>query len=123
MNQVSTSGTDMDETAENSAGTGILEITEKGYGFLRQAKNNYRATPGDVFVGKDFIRHRGLRTGLLVEGKVAPPNKKKGGPKLEEITKINGKPAEEYVDIIPFTEMTVVDPHPHLKLETKGGPM
>ena len=111
------------EATDNNAGSGILEITEKGYGFLRQAKNNFRATPGDVFVGKDFIRHRGLRTGLMVEGKVAPPNKKKGGPKLEEIVRINGKPAEEYVDIIPFSEMIVVDPHPQLKLETKDGPV
>ena len=31
-------------------GSGVLEITEKGYGFLRQAKNDYPPTPGDVFV-------------------------------------------------------------------------
>ncbi len=104
-------------------GTGILEITEKGYGFLRQAKNDYRATPGDPFVGKDFVRHGGLRTGLHIEGLVAPPTKKKGGPKLEEITKVNGRPVAEYTDIIPFNEMTVVDPTPQLKLETPGGPM
>jgi transcription termination factor Rho len=104
-------------------GTGVLEITEKGYGFLRQAKNDYRATPGDPFVGKDFVRHGGLRTGLHIEGLVAPPTKKKGGPKLEEITKVNGRPVAEYTDIIPFNEMTVVDPTPQLKLETPGGPM
>ncbi|HDZ21592.1 hypothetical protein LCGC14_0452650 [marine sediment metagenome] len=101
---------------------GVLEITEKGYGFLRQAQNNFRPTPGDVFVGKDFIRQGGLRTGLDVEGLAAPPTKRKGGPKLEQITKINGQPADEYADIIPFNEMTVVDPHPHLKLETPDGP-
>ena len=65
------------QTAEQSSetredlGSGVLEITEKGYGFLRQAKNNYRATPGDVFVGKDFIRHGALRTGLAIEGRCA----------------------------------------------------
>jgi transcription termination factor Rho len=104
-------------------GSGVLEITDKGYGFLRQARNDYRATPGDIFVGKDFVRHGGLRTGLFIEGKVAPPNKKKGGPKLEEITKVNGRPANEYSDIISFSDMTVVDPAPQLKLETKGGPL
>ena len=122
-NQVSASGSKTDEAADTSLGTGILEITEKGYGFLRQQKNDYRATPGDIFVGKDFIRHRGLRTGLSILGKVVPPMKKKGGPKLEELVEINGKPADQYTDIIPFNEMTVVDPHPHLKLETTGGPM
>jgi len=113
----------METSGATSVASGILEITEKGYGFLRQAKNQYRATPGDVFVGKDFIRHGGLRTGLDVEGRVVPPTKKKGGPKLEEILKINGKEAEEYTDIISFREMIVVDPHPQLKLETPGGPM
>ena len=104
-------------------GSGVLEITEKGYGFLRQTKNNYRATPGDIFVGKDHVRHSGLRTGLFIEGKVQAPSKKKGGPKLEILVKVNGRPAEEYTDIIPFQEMTVVDPHPMMKLETPGGPM
>jgi len=112
-----------DQDARLIMGSGVLEITEKGYGFLRQAKNNYRATPGDIFVGKDHVRHAGLRTGLFVEGKVQAPSKKKGGPKLEVLTKINGRPAEEYTDIIPFQEMTVVDPHPMMKLETPGGPM
>jgi transcription termination factor Rho len=111
------------DKGEQGVGSGVLEITDKGYGFLRQAENDYRATPGDVFVGKDFIRHGGLRTGLHIEGKTAPPSKRKGGPKLEEVFKINGEPSDEYTDIIPFTEMTVIDPRPQLKLETPGGPL
>ena len=101
---------------------GVLEITEKGYGFLRQEKNAYRPTPGDVFVGKDFIRQGGLRTGLFLEGYALPPTKRKGGPKLEEIVSVNGEPVEDYTDIIAFNEQIVVDPHPQLKLETPGGP-
>ena len=111
------------QEAPREVGSGVLEVTEKGYGFLRQSKNNYRATPGDVFVGKDFIRRGGLRTGLEIEGFVVPPTKRKGGPKLEGVLNVNGRPAEEYVDIIPFNDQIVVDPHPMLKLETKGGPM
>ncbi len=120
MNQTSTTTNDQ---VDNVVAEGVLEVTDRGYGFLRQAKNNYRATPGDVFVGKDFVRHNGFRTGLLIEGKAIPPAKRKGGPKLDEVIKINGEPAEKYTDILPFQEMTVVDPHPHLKLETKGGPI
>jgi transcription termination factor Rho len=124
MDQVSTSRDEMDqETGPTTVGSGVLEITERGYGFLRQKKNGYRATPGDVFVGKDHIRQRRLRTGLLVEGQVTPPTRKKGGPKLEQVLNINGRPADEYTDIIPFNDMTVVDPHPQLQLETTGGPM
>ena len=124
----STTTTDSDQQQAGSdgdvmTGSGVLEITEKGYGFLRQPKNGYKPTPGDVFVGKDFVRHGGLRSGLHIEGKVAPPTKRKGGPKLEEILAINGEPVDDYSDVVPFNDQTVVDPHPHLKLETPGGPM
>jgi len=123
MDQTSATETNERPQQELETGSGVLEITEKGYGFLRQEENQYRPTPGDVFVGKDFIRHGGLRTGLFIEGRVLPPTKRKGGPKLDDILQINGKPAEEYTDIIRFNDMTVVDPHPCLRLETTGGPM
>ena len=112
-----------EQQTEEMIGSGVLEVTDKGYGFLRQIKNNFRPMPGDTFVGKDFIRFRGFKTGLHIEGRVLPPHKKKGGPKLEEPITINGRPAEEYQDIIPFNEQIVVDPHPQLKLETPDGPM
>lgn len=125
MTRSETEASGSTETTEQDVmiGSGVLEVTDKGYGFLRQEKNNFSAQPGDVFVGKDFIRFKGFRTGLHIEGKVLPPHKKKGGPKLEEVITINGKPAEEYKDILPFQELTVVDPHPMLKLEIPGGPM
>ncbi len=127
MSQVSTSKEDSskEDSSEKKVmvGGGVLEITDRGYGFLRQHKNDYRATPGDIFVGKDFIRHGGLRTGMNIEGNVVPPSKKKGGPKLDKIISINSKPADECVDIVSFSDLIVVDPHPQLKLETPGGPM
>ncbi len=121
MGQVST--TSSDQSTDENIASGVLEVTDKGYGFLRQAKNGYKPTPGDVFVSKDVIRQGWLRTGLDIEGKVVPPPKKKGGPRLEEMLKINGKPADEHSSVVPFNEMTVVDPHPQLKLETEGGPV
>ncbi len=125
MTRSETEASGSTETSEQAPlmGSGVLEVTDKGYGFLRQEKNNFCAQPGDVFVGKDFIRFKGFRTGLHIEGKVLPPHKKKGGPKLEEVISINGKPADEYKDILPFQELTVVDPHPMLKLEVPDGPI
>ena len=112
-----------DPSAVRELAAGVLEVTEKGYGFLRQAKNGYKATPGDVFVGKDFIRRGGLRTGVYVEGHIVPPTKRKGGPKLDDVVKVNGRALDEHSDVVPFNEQIVVDPHPMLKLETPGGPM
>jgi len=116
---------DADQAADAAVltGEGVLEVTEKGYGFLRQSSTGYRATPGDVFVGKDFIRHGGLRTGMHIEGRVIPPTKRKGGPRLEEILSINGQPYDEFSNVVSFREQVVVDPHPMLELEYPSGPL
>ena len=121
MSQTSTSQSD--SPPEVSYASGVLEITEKGYGFLRQARNDYKATPGDVFISKDFVGGDRLRTGLFIEGEVVPPTKKKAGPRMQRILRINGRSYEEWPDIVPFSELTVVDPHPRMKLETPGGPI
>jgi len=103
--------------------SGVLEITPKGYGFLRREENKFRPTPGDVFVGKDFIGGERLRPGLHIEAKVGEPTRRKGGPRMEELLKINGRPAEDYFDVAPFNDLTVIDPQPQLRLETQGGPL
>ena len=35
--------------------TGHLEITDRGFGFLRAIENNYRPSPEDVFVHAGLI--------------------------------------------------------------------
>jgi transcription termination factor Rho len=114
---------DFDPSGEVITVAGVLEITDKGYGFLRQQKNDFRASPGDVFISKDYVGGDRFRTGLLIEGEAIAAAKRKSGPRMSKITRINGRPYEEWPDIIPFTDLTVVDPHPQLRLETKGGPM
>ncbi len=103
--------------------SGVLEITEKGYGFLRRPDNDFRATPGDVFVSKDFVVGDRLRTGVIIEGEAVPTNKRKAGPRMQNILRINGRSYGDWPDILPFTDLTVVDPQPHMKLETPGGPV
>ena len=39
-----------EQQTEEMIGSGVLEVTDKGYGFLRQIKNNFRPMPGDTFV-------------------------------------------------------------------------
>ena len=51
--------------------TGILEIMDEGYGFLRQAGAHARS--GDVYISQSQIRRFGLRTGDTVTGQVRPP--------------------------------------------------
>ncbi len=110
-------------SVELQTASGVLEITEKGYGFLRQEDNSFKATPGDVFISKDFVGGDRLRTGLMVEGEISAPTRKKAGPRMQKIVKVNGRPYDDWADVVPFSDLTVIDPQPQLKLETPGGPM
>ena len=51
--------------------TGILEIMDEGYGFLRQVASH--RPYGDVYISQSQIRRFGLRTGDTVTGQVRPP--------------------------------------------------
>ena len=42
-------------------GSGYLEISEKGFGFLRTAQNHFHPKPTDIFVTPDTIRRSFLR--------------------------------------------------------------
>ena len=51
--------------------SGILEVMDGGYGFLRQV--NSIGGSGDVYISQSQIRRFGLKTGDTVTGQVRPP--------------------------------------------------
>lgn len=55
--------------------TGILEIKDGGFGFLRALDGNFSDTSNDSYVSATQIRKFALRTGDIVSGQVRPPNK------------------------------------------------
>jgi transcription termination factor Rho len=55
--------------------TGILEIKEGGFGFLRAVDGNFSDSSSDSYVSSTQIRRFALRTGDIVTGQVRPPNK------------------------------------------------
>ncbi len=46
---------------------GLLEISGKGFGFLRVPERAYKPSPKDVFVTPEIVRKFGLRDGLWVK--------------------------------------------------------
>src|SRR2546430_8095539 len=61
--------------AEPEFGEGIIEISGKGFGFLRDAKRNFVQTPQDIFVTPEIVRRFALRAGrwIYVETRPASP--------------------------------------------------
>jgi transcription termination factor Rho len=99
--------------------SGVLQINEKGFGFLRQADNNYLPGPKDVFVGRNLIQKYSLREGVDVTGTTSPSQDTRGraqSDQLVSIEQVNGLEPDEYKDIAEFTRLTSVDPTERLEL-------
>jgi len=100
---------------------GMLEITEKGHGFLREPRYNYTARPVDPFVGSELIRQHRLRNGLMI--KAQTDGLRGRGPEVAQIISLNGHTPDEFVEVIPFDDFVVVDPHEMIRLETGPEPL
>ena len=103
-------------------GSGMLELHPNGYGFLRSPSNNYDRVRSDPFVPGTMIDKYGLREGLMVTGMVQRARKQQG-PRLREITDVDGMPPEEYANVKSFDELTPINPESWLSLETGGEPL
>ncbi len=76
-------------------GRGMLEMHPNGYGFLRSPENNYDRVRSDPFVPGTMIEKYRLREGLMISGMVQKARKQQG-PRLRDITEVDGMPPEQY---------------------------
>jgi transcription termination factor Rho len=111
-----------DMIAEHPTTQGILELHPKGFGFLRNPTRHYAAQAGDPYVPAPLIQKHSLREGMLVGGVVEPPRKGSSGPRLTTVVRVEGQEPRE-VSFRDWDELTPIDPHEHIQLETVGGPM
>ena len=99
--------------------TGILEIMDEGYGFLRQVVS-YRAS-GDVYISQSQIRRFGLRTGDTVTGQVRPPKEGERYFGLVRVERVNGSPTDQLQNRYraTFEHLTPIFPEQQVVLETE----
>ncbi|HVY69761.1 MAG TPA: transcription termination factor Rho [Verrucomicrobiae bacterium] len=107
----------MSNNSTPERGSGYLEISEKGFGFLRSAENHYQPKPSDIFVTPDTIKKTFLREGCLVEGTLQPPHRG-SSPQLREVEKVNGMAFSAYTKAMRFENLTTIDPVEKFNLET-----
>jgi len=97
---------------------GILEITDKGHGFLLDPKKFPTSNKAnDPFIGQDLIKKHSLRTGLMVKGHAEGTRGR--NPNLTEILSLNGREPDDYLEISSFDNTVVVDPSQRIWLETE----
>ena len=100
---------------------GVLELHPKGYGFLRTAARNYVAQTSDPYVPGPLIHKYKLREGFLVAGPLEGA-RRGSGPRLALIDRIEGL-APDKISRRNFDELTPIDPHEHIRLETGQEPL
>ena len=144
--------TDAEPRKDNTI-TGTFEPSgERGGGFIRLAKSNYRMMSTDPFVPEKMRAELQLRGGETIIGEAAVsknnnrPRQNKGrnqrngrgrNPRdrggsqdaqpasklqLKSVATINGKVLEDYASVSPFEDLTAINPQEQLKFSTPGGP-
>jgi transcription termination factor Rho len=96
-------------------GEGLIEVSGKGFGFLRDPKRNYVQSPQDIFVTPEVVRKHALRDGLWIKGEIRRGSR---GPQLFKLTEINGENPDRYRNLPVFEELTSLNPTKRIRLET-----
>ena len=117
-------GDDFKESAKNEPaprpeelghGAGIVEISGKGFGFIRDPKRGFVQHPSDIFVTPEMVRKFNLRDGQWLEGETRRGAR---GSQLHRLTQINGQDPEQARRLPSFDELTVLSPLERIRLET-----
>lgn len=94
--------------------SGVLEINEKGYGFIRRIDFEFSYDPKDPFFKPEEVKLHDLRSGLVMEGEFEQDQS--GNRHVHSIEKINGRPPSEWQKINRFELQTPIMPNEYIKL-------
>ncbi|MDO4222042.1 MAG: transcription termination factor Rho [Akkermansia sp.] len=96
--------------------TGILEITGKGFGFIRTQDTGWAPSNDAVYVSADIISQYSLRPFVEVTGMA---QKYERGHQLISVQAVNGMPPEEAAACPHFEDLKAVNPTHRLAFETQ----
>jgi transcription termination factor Rho len=107
------------EKGEEITGSGVLQMLQDGFGFLRAMESNYLPGPDDIYISPSQIRRFGLRTGDTVEGPVRAPKAGERYFALLQVSKINFEDPEKMKHKIAFENLTPLYPNKQLFMEVE----
>ncbi len=108
------------EKGEEITGSGVLQMLQDGFGFLRAMESNYLPGPDDIYISPSQIRRFGLRTGDTVEGPVRAPKEGERYFALLQVSKINFEDPEKMKHKIAFDNLTPLYPNKQLFMEVEN---
>ncbi|WPD22131.1 MAG: transcription termination factor Rho [Candidatus Electrothrix aestuarii] len=98
-------------------GSGVLDVLQDGFGFLRAPDYNYLPGPDDIYVSPSQIRRLNLRTGDTIEGEVRAPKENERYFALLKVDKVNHDDPEECNNKTLFVNLTPLHPDQQINLE------
>ncbi|MCI0652259.1 MAG: transcription termination factor Rho [Planctomycetes bacterium] len=97
--------------------TGILEVGNQGFGYLRDPSKSFRPQRSDVFVGKHLLQRYRLRTGQMIAGVLAFGRNQRGrGPALHDVRTVDGEPPLDAARNPYYKNLTSIDPEQRFHL-------
>lgn len=102
----------------NHIRAGILEVTDKGYGFLRNPEKNFDSEPDDCYVSAKTIGEYYLREGCLIKGEIGEAKQSGQNAPLIKVLDVNNIPPQEFKDQWEIRDRIAIDPDERFVLET-----
>jgi len=102
---------------EEIVGSGVLEVLQDGFGFLRSPEANYLPGPDDIYLSPNQLRHFSLRTGDTVEGPIRAPKAGERYFALLKVNTINFEDPEKALHKVHFDNLTPLYPDERFKME------
>ena len=103
-------------------GSGVVEVLQDGFGFLRSPDANYLPGPDDIYVSPSQIRRFSLRTGDTVEGQIRSPKEGERYFALLKVNTINFEDPEQARHKVHFDNLTPLYPDERFKMELDEPP-
>jgi len=95
--------------------SGLLDIENRGDGFIRPMTLNLDKDPEDARVTARQIRDNHLRAGVMLEG--IARRGRTPSPVMESLKSVNGLAPERWLAVPEFSSFEVVSPHEWIRLE------
>jgi transcription termination factor Rho len=101
----------------DSSALGILELSDRGAGYVRRRQFSYLPEEGDYYVPPRLVNQFGLRTGDELAGVVGRSPGRGKAPPVERILTVNGRPPEEIRHRPAFASLGAIHPNEPLWLD------
>ncbi len=94
--------------------TGVLELNEGGYGFLRALSHDFKKRPNDPFIHVNMVRKHYLKPGLVLECEIE--RDVKGNRRVKSILSVNSDSMDVWTKAKRFELQTPIMPVEQIKL-------